>query len=377
MASYRSARKLLYVVQLPPPLHGVAAMNALVANSESINQGLLTDCVVVRSATSLDDIGRLSPRKFWLLASLLFRVAWRLIRFRPHAIYLSPVPRGIAFLRDALLLVLARAVGVNRIVHMHGIGLAAGSAGRARALYRAAFTGCHVVNLSEQVGRREWSWLSRGGAHHYCVPNSLPESVHNELLTMHRNEPEPRALEILFLSTAFESKGILELVAAYSRVVRTAPDLTSELHVVGHVVADVADRLDALLAEPELSNRVILHGPLQGPAKLARLRNADIFVHPSLDDYFPLVLLEAMACGLPIIASRVGAIEEMLADGAGLLVTPGDVSELADAIIQVAGDSENCRCLGTQARSRYLEEFSPDLFVSRMRKVLRRGVGPC
>jgi len=88
-------------------------------------------------------------------------------------------------------------------------------------------------------------------------------------------------------------------------------------------------------------------------------RAMDLLVHPSRSDAFPLVLLEAMAHGKPIVASRVGGIPEAVQDGVtGLLVPPGDHEELARAIGSLMTDSDRRRLFGERGRRRVEEEFS-------------------
>jgi glycosyltransferase involved in cell wall biosynthesis len=83
------------------------------------------------------------------------------------------------------------------------------------------------------------------------------------------------------------------------------------------------------------------------------LHAADVFVFPSLYEAVGIALLEAMACGRPIVASRTGGIPEVVKDGvSGQLVTPGDAGDLARALVLLAGDPARRRRLGEAARAR-------------------------
>ena len=90
------------------------------------------------------------------------------------------------------------------------------------------------------------------------------------------------------------------------------------------------------------------------------LRALDVFVLPSLREGFCLSLLEAMASGLPVIASRVGGIPEVVGDGQGQrLIDPMDHDELARSMIDLANASEQVRLeMGHSARERALTNFS-------------------
>jgi len=96
----------------------------------------------------------------------------------------------------------------------------------------------------------------------------------------------------------------------------------------------------------------------------------DVFVHPSLWEGFGIVLLEAMALGLPIVASDVCAIPDIVSDGqTGLLVPPGDSHGLAAAIIRLYRDRKLAKGLGQAGRSRLAQHFSLDEMVRKMIEV--------
>jgi glycosyltransferase involved in cell wall biosynthesis len=85
------------------------------------------------------------------------------------------------------------------------------------------------------------------------------------------------------------------------------------------------------------------------------MRAADLFVLPSRFENLPVVLLEALACGLPVVATAVGGVPEIVDEGAGRLVAPDDPAALADAIADVAGrlDTFDRAALARRARERY------------------------
>jgi glycosyltransferase involved in cell wall biosynthesis len=102
------------------------------------------------------------------------------------------------------------------------------------------------------------------------------------------------------------------------------------------------------------------------------LAGADLFVLPSLDDAFPTVLLEAMAAELPVVATQVGGIPEIV-DSAevGVLVPPGDVSALAAAIEALLGDDERRGRTAAAGRRRVEEEFSTQRWTERLMTLYR------
>ena len=97
-----------------------------------------------------------------------------------------------------------------------------------------------------------------------------------------------------------------------------------------------------------------------------RLRELDVLVQPSRADNFPLAVLEAMAAGVPVVATRVGGIPELVLDGeTGLLVEPESPTALAEALDGLAASPDRRRGLGRRGRERAGEEFSPELTARR------------
>jgi glycosyltransferase involved in cell wall biosynthesis len=108
----------------------------------------------------------------------------------------------------------------------------------------------------------------------------------------------------------------------------------------------------------------------------ALLAAADLFVLPSLDDAFPTAILEAMAAGLPVVATRAGGIPEIVDDGAtGLLVPPGDAAALARAISTLLADPAARKSLGEAGRRRAGERFSTAAWLGRLERVYGEALG--
>ena len=106
-----------------------------------------------------------------------------------------------------------------------------------------------------------------------------------------------------------------------------------------------------------MRGRVALPGQLPNAARY--LKAFDVFTLPSLKEGFPWVVLEAMAAELPIVATSVGAVPEIIRTGEnGLLVNAGDVSELSRAIEKILANTELARKLGAQARATLEERFT-------------------
>jgi colanic acid/amylovoran biosynthesis glycosyltransferase len=122
--------------------------------------------------------------------------------------------------------------------------------------------------------------------------------------------------------------------------------------------------LRRLISRHGLDDSVTLVGALARDAVIGELRNADVLVAPSVisargqREGIPVVLMEAMSCGLPVVSSRLSGIPELVRDDAnGLLVTPGSAPELAEALRRVATDPALRQRLGSEGRKTIERDF--------------------
>ena len=155
----------------------------------------------------------------------------------------------------------------------------------------------------------------------------------------------PSGLRLLNVAALAEKKGHRFLIEAMAEL----PEATLEIVGDGELRAD----LEAQVRGLGLEDRVTFLGE-QPKREVARLmREAGLFVLPSLAENLPVVLIEAMASGLPSVATRVGGVPEMLGDGDGELVQPGDAAALAAAVRTAAGRSFDPQDMAARARARY------------------------
>jgi glycosyltransferase involved in cell wall biosynthesis len=113
------------------------------------------------------------------------------------------------------------------------------------------------------------------------------------------------------------------------------------------------------------------------PELLDLYQQADLFCLPTRGDAVPFAVLEAMGCGTPVVASRIGGIADVLDDGhAGRLVAPGDVRGLAEAVRGLLGDEPARRELGARGRRRCEEHYDARKQVVRLIEIMRAVAGP-
>jgi glycosyltransferase involved in cell wall biosynthesis len=135
-------------------------------------------------------------------------------------------------------------------------------------------------------------------------------------------------------------------------------------------------KLERRAQELGIADRVALLGSL-APQEMGRIYSeADVLVLPTVSDAFPLVALEAMACGTAVLATRVSGLPEMIEDWqTGFLVKPGDVGQLAMGIRFLTGDDKLRRRMGQNGRRRVLEGFQWSVATEQYLSVYRSVAG--
>jgi glycosyltransferase involved in cell wall biosynthesis len=154
------------------------------------------------------------------------------------------------------------------------------------------------------------------------------------------------------------------LIKAASRLVQDLPNL--HWIIVGE--GAMQSRIQQQIASCGLADRVHLVGPLEDPHQA--LGQADIFVLSSISEGLGTSVLAAMAQGVPVVATRVGGVPELLDSGAGILVEPRNPEQLADAIRRVLGDAALRQRLTAKAREE-LGNFRADAMAERVVSVYR------
>jgi glycosyltransferase involved in cell wall biosynthesis len=167
---------------------------------------------------------------------------------------------------------------------------------------------------------------------------------------------------VVFLGAINRAKGVDDLVAAWRDVHRRIPQARLVIAGSGEV-----DRLLADLPAGADAAGIDFPGWIDADDRARLLRRAWLFVLPSHAEALPMSILESMAAGVPVVASRVGGIPTAVVDGeTGVLIEPGDVDALARAIHDVIGDEARRTRFGRAARARVEAHFSAE---ARLRSV--------
>lgn len=214
----------------------------------------------------------------------------------------------------------------------------------------------HLIAVSEDV-RRHWAGRNEALALRMSVihgsspllldPDRLPRA--------HPFADRGRPVRLVALGRMHREKGYDRLFSAISALGASSVDCTLTVIGTGPLEAE----LHALAARLGIESRLRW---LPNPGDIAAaLGEADAFVTATHTESFGIAVLEAMAVGLPVVAPAVGALPELVADGAGVLVPDGGdlPARLAQAISTLASDPDRAARMGSAAAARAREAFGP------------------
>jgi len=255
------------------------------------------------------------------------------------------------------------------VLHIHG-GLFAqyleSLDGLRRAIVFAVLRRAERIVVLGETWRTSLTRLS-GGLRISVVPNAIElsqatSSQANEALPGDIANPANRGAGIVFVGDLGETKRPEDLLIAYAALPRPLRQ-TFPLTLIGSGEPARHALLEKLAQRLGIAEHVAFTGSMAHQDVCERLARADLFVLPSKAEGLPLALLEAMAAGTPVVATRVGAIAEVARDKQeALLVDPQDTHALTCAMKRLLLDDNERKSLSIAARQRVQNDFPPQAF---------------
>ncbi len=275
-----------------------------------------------------------------------------------------------SFWRKAVVCLLARLARRPYLLHVHGSEFAdfyQECSPAARRIVRAVLARAALVLALSEAWRTTLRQISPQ-ARIEVLMNAVPLPPPDVMPVADRQST------LLFFGEIARHKGVFELAQAFARVAAALPGLRLIYAGTGRGVEETRRLIEQL----GLGSRVKFTGWLQAERKRAMLAGATIFVLPSYVEGMPMALLEAMSFGLPVIATPVGGVPEIVTHELdGLLVPAGDIDALAAAITRLTTAPQLRERLGRAARETVAKRFALDSAVERLLGIYRRfGIEP-
>lgn len=256
---------------------------------------------------------------------------------------------GKSFFRKWFYIDLCHWFGVKIIFHEHS-GNFKDFGEKIRPFIRKILSKCDVIVALSNTWKDYFR--SIGFDNVVVIPNPIEPPVTRPL------PKDDTRLHLAFLGNIVSRKGIFDLLHAMEGLSGVV------LHIGGK--GDTA-RMRREIRNLGLENSVVYHGFVSGEEKEKLFQTCDVYVLPSYAEGFPVSILEAMSYGMPVVASRIGGIPDIIDESkTGLLITPGDIAALRAAIMDLLNDKEKRMAMGRNA-----EEESKKYLPHRIEEYLK------
>ncbi|SDS16036.1 Glycosyltransferase involved in cell wall bisynthesis [Friedmanniella luteola] len=296
-----------------------------------------------------------------VLLRFLVRLVVDRSRGRVDLLHINLASHGSTY-RKLVVARVARSLGIPYLIHLHGARFhhfLGGAPSFVRRRVRLMFAGAARVVVLGEVWR--------------CfVAEEMPE-VAGRVVVLPNATPTPtlahvpsRTVRFLFLGRIGERKGVPQLLEALGRLPRESGWRAT---IAGDGDLSTAR---ARVVELGLQERVELPGWVGPDAVASLLAASDVLVLASYDENLPMSVIEAMAAGLAVVTTPVGATRDLVVDGeTGLLVPPGDVGALTAALQRLLDDPALRRRLGAAAQTDHAERLEIGQYVARLEALWR------
>lgn len=290
----------------------------------------------------------------------------------------SALRRGVAqYARDADIIhahwaptaALSRAgdTGVPTVVSLHGSDLTlAGRGGPWLSLLRRGLAGAQAVNVMARSQREELLTSGLYDGPIEVIPSGIAPSLTHHPRIGH---PDEETFQLLFVGRLVRGKGVGDLLSAFELVASRVPGAQLTIAGAGPSRRDLESRARGL----GIGDRVRFIGEVPHDAALTLMAGSDVLALASYGEGSPLSVTEALALGTPVVGTTVGAMPELVADN-GLLVEPGDVDGLAEALLTLATDPKRRETMGAAARARMARKYGWPSVAARIVELYRTAI---
>ncbi|WP_298480328.1 glycosyltransferase [uncultured Maribacter sp.] len=354
--------KILFILTLPPPIHGASLMGKYIQESKSITNEF--DCTFINSQTSKDlkDIGKGFFKKAIVILKLNFKIFYVLMFNKFDFCYLTLTSNGPGFYKDLLIILILKLFRKKIIYHFHNKGVHKYNSTKINnLLYEFALKNSKSILLSPNLFIDIKKYVAEENVY-YCA-NGIPE-INYEI-----KEKASSANKLLFFSNMMKLKGVYVLLEACNILKNKGVDFHCDF--VGDFLDIDKNTFNKKIKENCLTNHVFVHGAKFGDEKHYFYQQADIFVLPTLNDCFPLVLLEAMQFSLPIISTNEGGIPDIITQNeTGIIIEKNNAKALANKIEYLINNPKIKNEMGNLGRKKYSNNYTLPFFEKKLITIL-------
>ena len=358
--------KILFIMHMPPPMHGAAQMGQYIHDSKLITESFECRYFNPSASANVKQVGHLNFEKIKFLFTSLRKIRNIIDEWHPNLVYITPSSWDWGFYRDFITVRMLKAHDCKIVAHYHNKGVKwFMERWYNRKMYANFFKDIHTIFLTKGLTKDFQQYLHPEQIH--ICPNGIAR-----LVPEHDTKKTHNTFNFLFLSNMMEEKGVLILLEACRILKEKGHQFTCTF--VGKW-SDVTEKdFQTKLKEYNLTENVSAVGAKYGEDKVEFFQNADCFVFPTFyhGECFPLVLLEAMSFGLPCISTNEGGIPDLVDNAInGLVVERKNAVALADAMLELLSQPEKAIKMGENALAKYNKEYTLEMFETNIYTILK------
>lgn len=367
--------RVLISGHLPPPIGGMGTYYQLLLNSSLAKYINYRFVQTSSQKRNLANSGRFTIVNLASAIRDCAKFTQAILSFRPQVAHIGTA-FGLSFLKNSYCVLLARLLRKKVLLHPH-CSLSYLYTDRSKSwqwFFRQVIRWTDgIVVLSN-----EWLQLKKiiPDINVYLLPNAINPTdflniYEHRISYANRNSP----ISILYLGYLGKAKGTFDLIEAVQLILDRG--ITVSFNLVGsELTPGEMELIKQKIATLTLQKSIKLFAPVLGDEKLTLFENADIFIYPSYHEGIPMAVLEAMASGLPIIATKVGGLPDLVKDDInGVMVNPGHPNELADAICFLLQNKTRRLEMGKNSRQFVVEKFNIDQHISKLTEIYSKVCG--
>lgn len=357
--------KILFFLHLPPPFHGVTYINSIIQSSEKVNNRFDTSFFNLCISSKAEDVDKIDLSKFIVGIVHFLKGVFKLLFHKYDLLYISLTPAGLTFFRDAIFVILASARGKRIAIHIHGKGVKKLEVKFLwRYFYRIVFKKVIPILLSEKLYFDIETFKNKSDC--FFLNNTISSFEFKSQFS----PQDPISLS--YISHLRPLKGVNDLVEVVNVLVNDFNLKNIKIDVIGKFV-DEAYQTQIMneIANKNLIGNFIFHGPLYGEDKMRVLSKKSVFIYPTLEEAWGLVILEAMQCGLPVVAYNEGAISDMVINSQnGYVCSKGDKIEMAARVNEIISTPDLYESYSAQSLNYFKHKFTTEEFEKNLINIL-------
>ncbi|NPE27138.1 glycosyltransferase family 4 protein [Methanococcoides sp. SA1] len=300
-------KKVLFLGRFPMPMHGAAKMNELYYNS--LQKKYNVKKIKINYSKFLEEVGVLNFKKILGVFIVFFQTLWNLLFFRPNLVYFEIAPKGFAFLRDSIYVLMCKLFRRKIIFALHSRELVKNVDS---LYYRFVLKNCKMILLSKSLygklnrlfPKEDVYFLGNG------IENDISDSEFSSIL---KARSLNKKTTLLFLSNMIESKGPIEVLKICKKL--KEDEIPFECFFVGAFSDNSFEKKWMKKRQGfKLEKECIYLGPKYGKDKVEILSKTNWLIFPTTypTEAYPLVILEAFMFGIPVVSYDTGAISNVV-----------------------------------------------------------------